>query len=66
MTKAFAVGMGMTLFPFFDIPVFWPILLLYWLVLLYAHCQLRLAQPLPARGLRLASPPLCWRARGEG
>lgn len=25
----------MTLFPIFDIPVFWPILLLYWLVLLF-------------------------------
>ena len=25
----------MTLFPIFDIPVFWPILLLYWMVLLF-------------------------------
>ena len=29
------IGTTLTLFPIFDIPVFWPILLLYWLVLLF-------------------------------
>lgn len=33
--KAILTGLTMTLFPIFDIPVFWPILLLYWLVLLF-------------------------------
>ncbi len=33
--KAILIGTTMTLFPIFDIPVFWPILLLYWLVLLF-------------------------------
>ena len=32
-TRAFLIGITATLFPFFDIPVFWPILLIYWLML---------------------------------
>lgn len=32
--KSFLVGLVMTLFPVFDVPVFWPILLMYWIVLL--------------------------------
>lgn len=31
--KSIWIGMAMTLFPMFDVPVFWPILLLYWLLL---------------------------------
>lgn len=31
--QSFLVGLVMTLFPVFDVPVFWPILLLYWIVL---------------------------------
>lgn len=31
--KSFLIGFGMTFFSFFDIPVFWPILLVYWLML---------------------------------
>ncbi|CAI5931246.1 unnamed protein product [Closterium sp. NIES-64] len=30
MTKAFLVAFTMTFFPIFDVPVFWPILLMYW------------------------------------
>ncbi|KAL1192290.1 Protein RER1B [Cardamine amara subsp. amara] len=33
MTKAFCIAFVMTFFSFFDIPVFWPILLCYWIVL---------------------------------
>lgn len=33
MTKAFFIAFVMTFFSFFDIPVFWPILLCYWIVL---------------------------------
>mmetsp|Transcript_9501 Transcript_9501/g.39068 ORF Transcript_9501/g.39068 Transcript_9501/m.39068 type:complete len:139 (+) Transcript_9501:19-435(+) len=33
ISKAFVIASFMTLFPFFDIPVFWPILLMYWLLL---------------------------------
>lgn len=32
-TRAVTVSCVMTLFPFFDIPVFWPILLVYFIVL---------------------------------
>ncbi|GJV01693.1 RER1B-like protein [Tanacetum coccineum] len=34
ITKAFIISILMTFFSMFDIPVFWPILLCYWLVLL--------------------------------
>ncbi|KAL8540218.1 hypothetical protein ACS0TY_001700 [Phlomoides rotata] len=33
ITKAFCVAFVMTFFSMFDVPVFWPILLFYWLVL---------------------------------
>ncbi|KAH7302727.1 hypothetical protein KP509_23G084800 [Ceratopteris richardii] len=33
LTKAFCVAFLMTFFSIFDVPVFWPILLLYWIVL---------------------------------
>ena len=32
-TKSLLVGLACTLFPFLDIPVFWPILLFYWVLL---------------------------------
>lgn len=34
-TKALLLGFAATLFAAFDVPVFWPILLLYWLVLFF-------------------------------
>ncbi|XP_022725455.1 protein RER1A-like [Durio zibethinus] len=33
MTKAFCIAFFMTFFSVFDVPVFWPILLCYWIVL---------------------------------
>ncbi|KAK2994154.1 hypothetical protein RJ640_020959 [Escallonia rubra] len=33
ITKAFCVAFAMTFFSLFDVPVFWPILLIYWIVL---------------------------------
>nr|XP_023910639.1 protein RER1B-like [Quercus suber] len=33
ITKAFCVAFLMTFFSVFDVPVFWPILLCYWVVL---------------------------------
>lgn len=33
ITKAFCVAFVMTFFSLFDVPVFWPILLIYWVVL---------------------------------
>nr|KAJ0225903.1 hypothetical protein LSAT_V11C100009400 [Lactuca sativa] len=33
ITKAFCIAFTLTFFSMFDVPVFWPILLFYWLVL---------------------------------
>ncbi|PKA62019.1 Protein RER1B [Apostasia shenzhenica] len=33
ITKAICIAFAMTYFSFFDVPVFWPILLFYWIVL---------------------------------
>lgn len=33
LTKAFCIAFVMTLFSIFDVPVFWPILLFYWVML---------------------------------
>ncbi|KAG2266594.1 hypothetical protein Bca4012_075934 [Brassica carinata] len=35
MTKAFCIAFLMTFFSVFDVPVFWPILLCYWVVLFF-------------------------------
>ncbi|KAK3022321.1 hypothetical protein RJ639_046179 [Escallonia herrerae] len=35
MTKAFCIAFLMTFFAIFDVPVFWPILLIYWVVLFF-------------------------------
>ncbi|KAG6413404.1 hypothetical protein SASPL_126113 [Salvia splendens] len=35
ITKAFCVAFLMTFFSMFDVPVFWPVLLCYWIVLLF-------------------------------
>ncbi|RWW12745.1 hypothetical protein GW17_00023569 [Ensete ventricosum] len=35
ITKAFCVAFVMTLFSMFDVPVFWPILVCYWIVLFF-------------------------------
>lgn len=35
ITKAFLVAFAMTFFSAFDVPVFWPILLCYWMVLFF-------------------------------
>ncbi|KAI3968620.1 hypothetical protein MKX01_028770 [Papaver californicum] len=35
ITKAFLVAFFMTFFSMFDVPVFWPILLCYWMVLFF-------------------------------
>ncbi|CAL9777555.1 unnamed protein product [Musa acuminata subsp. burmannicoides] len=35
ITKAFCVAFVMTFFSMFDVPVFWPILLCYWIVLFF-------------------------------
>jgi hypothetical protein len=34
-TKSFVIAFCMTFFTFFDVPVFWPILLFYWCMLFY-------------------------------
>jgi len=35
ITRAFVMGFCATFFPMFDVPVFWPIPLMYWFMLLY-------------------------------
>ena len=32
-TRAIAIGFVCSLFPMFDIPVFWPVLVMYWIIL---------------------------------
>lgn len=32
-TKSVLIGFAMTFFPMFDLPVFWPVLLMYWIML---------------------------------
>ncbi len=33
--KSFVIGFLMTFFSVFDVPVFWPILLMYWMILFF-------------------------------
>ncbi|KAL4384664.1 hypothetical protein GQ457_15G013680 [Hibiscus cannabinus] len=43
MTKAFCIAFFMTFFSVFDVPVFWPILLCYWIVLFFLTMRRQIA-----------------------
>jgi len=40
--RSMLVGLCLTLIPYFDIPVFWPILVMYFLILLGYSCKARI------------------------
>lgn len=40
--RSLLIGMGMTLFDVFDVPVFWPILMLYFLALFFVTMKSRI------------------------
>jgi hypothetical protein len=42
-SKAFCIAFLATLFPVFDVPVFWPILVLYWCVLFFVTMKRQIA-----------------------
>lgn len=47
-TKAIAIGFVCTWFSVFDVPVFWPVLVVYWFILFVLTSKLIL-QPAPGR-----------------
>ncbi len=56
MTKATLIALGMTLFPIFDVPVFWPILLLYFLALLFFTTRRQVAHMIKHRYVPWSAP----------
>ncbi len=53
--EATLIAFCMTFFPFFDIPVFWPILLTYWLLLFFLTMRNQIAHMIKYRYL-----PFSW------
>ncbi|KAJ8441999.1 hypothetical protein Cgig2_020144 [Carnegiea gigantea] len=49
ITKAFCIAFKMTFFPAFDVPVFWPILLCYWIVLFILTMKRQIAHTIKYR-----------------
>lgn len=49
MTKAFCIAFVMTFFSVFDVPVFWPILLCYWIVLFVLTMRRQIAHMIKYR-----------------
>lgn len=46
-TRALAIGFAATWFSFFDIPVFWPVLVVYWILLFVLTSELPFATAIP-------------------
>ncbi|ESQ50906.1 hypothetical protein EUTSA_v10022825mg [Eutrema salsugineum] len=63
MTKAFFIAFVMTFFSFFDIPVFWPILLCYWIAL-FALTMRRQISHMISTNTFLQSENKIWREEG--
>jgi hypothetical protein len=59
--------MAMTLLPMFDVPVFWPILLLYWLLLFAVTMKRQIKHMIKYRYLPFSTGKkvsICWRSAG--
>ncbi|DBA77522.1 hypothetical protein WJX77_009819 [Trebouxia sp. C0004] len=64
--KAIWIGTTMTLFPIFDIPVFWPILLLYWLVLLFITMRRQIRHMIKYRYIPFSTGKKRYQGSGSG
>ncbi|KAA6426157.1 MAG: Rer1 family isoform 2 [Trebouxia sp. A1-2] len=64
--KAILIGTTMTLFPIFDIPVFWPILLLYWLVLLFITMRRQIRHMIKYRYIPFSTGKKRYKGSGSG
>jgi hypothetical protein len=53
--KSILIGTGMTFFTVFDVPVFWPILLLYWFVLFFVTMKRQIRHMIKHRYLPFTS-----------
>ena len=53
--KSILLGTGMTFFTVFDVPVFWPILLLYWFVLFFVTMKRQIRHMIKHRYLPFSS-----------
>ena len=62
--KSFLIGMVMTFFIVFDVPVFWPILLMYWCVLFFVTMKRQIRHMIKYKyvpfttGKKVSPPPL--------
>lgn len=63
-TRAFAIGFLMTFFSVFDVPVFWPILLLYWFVLFFVTMKRQIQHMIKYRYLPFSSGKRKYSSKG--
>ncbi|WVZ78595.1 hypothetical protein U9M48_026283 [Paspalum notatum var. saurae] len=68
ITKAFCVAFVMTFFSVFDVPVFWPILLCYWIVLFVLTMKRQIVHMIKYKGMveRKAQQPVHPKTEGLG
>ncbi|KAA3462895.1 protein RER1B-like [Gossypium australe] len=57
MTKAFCIAFVMTFFSVFDVPVFWPILLCYWIVLFVLTMRRQIAHMIKYKNILVRKLP---------
>ncbi|KAK9867041.1 hypothetical protein WJX84_011432 [Apatococcus fuscideae] len=64
-SKAFMLGFVATFFPIFDVPVFWPILLLYFFVLLFVTMKRQIKHMIKHRYIPFTFGKKSYKAAGQ-
>ncbi len=64
--RSIFIGFGATFFPVFDVPVFWPILVLYWFVLFFVTMKRQIMHMIKYRYIPLSWGKKVRRAKGLG
>ncbi|KAK9836267.1 hypothetical protein WJX81_000766 [Elliptochloris bilobata] len=64
--KAVVIGFVITFFPIFDVPVFWPILLLYWFVLFFVTMKRQIKHMIKYRYLPFTLGKKSYKGGGKG
>ncbi|GFR39946.1 hypothetical protein Agub_g23 [Astrephomene gubernaculifera] len=63
--KSILLGTAMTFFRFFDVPVFWPILLLYWFVLFFVTMKRQIRHMIKHRYVPFTFGKKVWKGLGR-
>ena len=65
-SKSFVIGLTMTFFPVFDVPVFWPILLMYWFILFFVTMKRQIKHMIKYKYVPFSFGKQTYNGKGKG